>query len=216
MIDLIPGDKVEEKSLTIIDKEAGNHHFSKEEWPVVRRIIHTTADFSIMPLVQFHNHPIREGMNALKRGASIVSDSNMIKSGISVARLEKINPSYKRQSILCRVAEKDVFRQADQHKLPRAIYNMRSLKTSIDRGIVCIGNSPLALWEVIRLTREEEIKPSLLIAMPVGFVNVVETKEMVKTLSIPYILIDGRRGGSTLAVAAINAIAILSLKEVGQ
>ncbi|MDY6824601.1 MAG: precorrin-8X methylmutase [Thermodesulfobacteriota bacterium] len=212
MIDFMPGDKVEEKSLAIIDKEAGAHGFDKEEWPVVRRMIHTTADFSIMDQVQFCNQPVREGVRALKRGAAIVSDSNMIKSGISVARLEKINPGYRRESIVCRVAEKDVCYQAGQHQLPRAIYNMRSLKASIDKGIVCIGNSPMALWEVVRLLQEENIYPALLIAMPVGFVNVVETKEMVKGLAVPYILMDGRRGGSTLVVAALNAIAIMAME----
>lgn len=213
MIDMIPGNEVERKSLAIIDKEAGNHNFSSKEWPVVRRMIHTTADFSIMPIVKFNNEPLQQGIEALKRGAPIVSDSNMIKSGISVARLEKINGRYNRDSILCRVAEKDVFEQADQHHLPRAVYNMRSLKTSIDKGIVCIGNSPMALWEVVRLIKEEKIIPSLLIAMPVGFVNVVETKELVKDLSVPHILMDGRRGGSTLVVAVLNAIAILALEK---
>ncbi|MBU0991458.1 MAG: precorrin-8X methylmutase [Proteobacteria bacterium] len=214
MIDMVPGNEVERKSLAIIDQEAGRHDFNREEWPVVRRMIHTTADFSIIPIVKFYNEPIRKGIEALKRGAPIVSDSNMIKSGISVSRLEKINAGYSRESISCRVAEKDVFQQADENQLPRAIYNMRSLKSSIDRGIVCIGNSPMALWEVVRLIREEEIQPGLLIAMPVGFVNVIETKELVKDLAVPYILMDGRRGGSTLVVAVINAIAVLALKEI--
>lgn len=214
MIDFIPGDKVEEKSLAVIEKEAGVHGFEKDEWPVVRRMIHTTADFSIMPLIQFCNDPVQEGIKALKNGAAIVADSNMIKSGISVARLEKINPGYTRLSILCRVAEQDVWQQADREQLPRAIYNMRSLKASIDQGIVCIGNSPMALWEVVRLIQEEGICPALLIAMPVGFVNVVETKELVKNLSVPYILMDGRRGGSTLVVAAVNAIAIMAMESM--
>ncbi len=212
MIDFISGDMVEKKSLAIIEQEAGPQDFSPEEWPVVRRMIHTTADFTIMPLVKFCNRPVQEGIAALRKGVPVVSDSNMIRSGISVSRLEKIQPDYTRQSILCRVAEKDVFQQADQNKLPRAVYNMRSLKKSIDQGIVCIGNSPMALWEVARLIREENIQPRLLIAMPVGFVNVVETKELVKGLRVPCILMEGRRGGSTLAVAALNAIAIMALE----
>ncbi len=213
MIDMIPGNEVERKSLAIIDSEAGNHGFNDEQWPVVRRMIHTVADFSIMEFVRFCNQPISKGIAAMQRNAPIISDSNMIKSGISVARLEKINAAYSRQSIMCRVAESDVYEQADLNKLPRAVYNMRSLKESINQGIVCIGNSPMALWEVIRLIKEEGIQPSLLIAMPVGFVNVVETKELVKELSIPYILMDGRRGGSTLVVAALNAIAIMALEQ---
>jgi precorrin-8X/cobalt-precorrin-8 methylmutase len=212
-MDLITGEEIERRSLAIIEKETGEHGFSSMEWVVVRRMVHASADFSILPLIKFKANPISKGIEAFKRGAPIITDSNMIKSGISVARLEKINPGYKRQSILCRVAEKDVFKQADHHQLPRAIYNMRSLKNNIHRGIVCIGNSPTALWEVVRLIREEKIEPSLLIAMPVGFVNVIETKEMVKKLSVPYILMDGRRGGSTLVVAAVNAIAILALEE---
>jgi precorrin-8X/cobalt-precorrin-8 methylmutase len=215
MIDLIPGPEVEKKSFAIIDQEAGSnrHDFSAEEWPIVRRIIHTTADFSIMPLVRFNNLPVREGIKILKQGMPIITDSNMIKSGISIARLEKINSAYTRDSILCRVAEKDVHKQAELNQYPRAIYNMRSLKTSIDGGITCIGNSPMALWEIVRLMKEEGVRPGLLIAMPVGFVNVVETKEMVKELSIPYILMDERRGGSTLVAATLNAIAVLALEQ---
>ncbi len=216
MVEMIPGGKVEEKSLAIVDRAAGNHRFNEQEWPVVRRMIHATADFSIMQKVKFHNRPVEECIRALKEGAPIVSDCNMVRSGISVARLEKINSEYCRQSILCRVADTDVRRQADRHALPRAIYSMRSMKSAIDRGIVCIGNSPMALWEVIRLIREENIKPSVLIAMPVGFVNVVETKEMVKDLTLPYILMDGRRGGSTMAVAALNAMAVIALEEAKQ
>ena len=216
MIQLIPGDQVEKKSLAIIDLEAPEHNFDKYEWPVVRRMIHTVADFSIIELMKFNNNPVQKGIEALKKGSPIIVDSNMIKSGISISRLNKINQDYSNEKIMCNVADSKIAKQAKEQDLPRAIFNMRSLKTEINNGIVAIGNSPTALWEVIRLIKEEQIVPEILIAMPVGFVNVVETKELVKDLNIPYILMDGRRGGSTLVVAAINAIAILTLKEINK
>ncbi|MGD9160039.1 MAG: precorrin-8X methylmutase [Desulfobacteraceae bacterium] len=212
-MDLVTGEQIEQMSMETIDREAGDHGFKPYEWAVVRRMVHASADFAILPLVKFNKEPISKGIEALKNGAPIITDSSMLKSGISKARLSTINNIYRDGNIFCNIADKEVGRLAKEHNLSRSIFNFRSLKDKVDGGIICIGNAPTALWEVIRLINEEGIKPALVFAMPVGFINVVETKNMIKEMDIPYILMDGRRGGTTFAVAAINAIAILAMKE---
>ena len=212
MIQNIPGEEIEKKSFEIIDREAGDHGFDAQTWPVVRRMIHASADFSIMPLLLFRNDPISAGIRALKAGVPIVTDSTMLKSGLSVARLKRIHPVYESGHIYCNIADPMVARQAREAALARSVFNMRSLRDRIQGGIVCIGNAPTALLEVCRLFREERVRPALLIAMPVGFVNVVDAKEAALGQPIPLILMRGRRGGTTFAVAALNAIAVLALE----
>ncbi len=211
MIPNLTGEEIEKRSFEIIDREAGDHGFDALTWPVVRRMIHASADFSILPRLLFLNNPIRAGIRALKAGAPIVTDSTMLKSGLSLARLQKIHPIYAKDNIFCNIADPEVSRQAKKARQPRSIFNMRSLKNKISGGIVCIGNAPTALLEVCRLAQEEKILPALLIAMPVGFVNILEAKEAALTLPIPLILMKGRRGGTTFAVAALNGIAVQAL-----
>ncbi len=212
MIQNIPGTEIEKKSFEIIDREAGDHGFDPLTWPVVRRMIHASADFSIMPNLVFKGDPIRAGMAALKSGAPIVTDSTMMKSGLSVARLKQIHPAYGKGNIFCNIADPEVARRAKEAGTARSVFNMRSLKDKIDGGIVGIGNAPTALVEICRLVREEGLRPALVVAMPVGFVNVVESKELAMDLPCPLILMKGRRGGTTFVVAALNAIAVLALE----
>ncbi len=215
-MDLITGEKIEQMSMDTIDREAGDHGFSPDKWAVIRRMIHASADFDIIPLIKFNNNPIEAGMEAIKKGAPIITDSTMLKSGISRARLKKINRAYEGENIFCNVADKKVGELAKEHSLPRSVFNVRSLKDKVDGGIICVGNAPTALWEVMRLMKEENIKPALIFAMPVGFINVVESKEMLKDFDVPYIMMEGRRGGTTFVVAAINAITILTLEEMNR
>jgi precorrin isomerase len=176
-------------------------------------MVHASADFSILPLLDFRHEPVRNGIRALRKGAAIVTDSTMLKSGLSIARLKRIHPAYGGNNIFCNIADPAVSEQASAAHLPRSVFNMRSLKEKIDGGIVCIGNAPTALLEVCRLVREEGVNPALLIAMPVGFVNVEESKEAALTLSLPMLVMRGKRGGTTFVVAALNAIAVLALAQ---
>ena len=211
-MDLIPGPEIEARSFAIIDQEAGAHTFSPNQWAVVRRMVHATADFAIMPLIKFNGDPIARGMAALKQGAPIIADSTMMTSGLSKARLGRIHPAYKAGNLFCRITAPDVIQSAKTHDLPRSVFNIRSLKDKVAGGIVCIGNAPTALWEVLRLWEEEAVIPALVIGMPVGFVNVVETKQMLEQTAISYITVQGRRGGTPMAVAALNAISLLALE----
>lgn len=200
------GIEIEEESFRRIEAETPRGTFNDEEWKVARRLIHTSADFSIISTLKFRHDPIQAGLKALKNGALLFSDSNMIRSGISVSKLKKFNPSYERESIHCFVADADVSKEAAEKNITRALAAVCKAKNIINKGIFLCGNAPLALAGTIKMIVEENIRPALIIAMPVGFVNVVESKELLKEVDVPHIVLEGRRGGSPLAVAALHGI----------
>lgn len=199
-------EQIESESFRIIESECKNTRFSETEWKVARRLIHTCADFSICDNLVFRNDPIQATLQAVSSGAVIYCDSNMIKSGISVQKLKMFNPSYTRDSIQCYISDSDVAEDAGKHGTTRALASLRKAEAILDGAIVLIGNAPLALAGIARLSFEKNIRPSVIVGMPVGFVNVVESKVLLSKTDIPYITIEGRRGGSTLAVATLHAI----------
>lgn len=205
------GEAIEAESLRTIDVEAGNHDFTPEQWQIVRRMIHTSADFSLMQQVRFSRDAIAAGIEALRAGRPLIVDSNMIRSGLSLVRLRQVCPQYGPESLRCHVADKDVAAQAREHELPRSLFAIRKAAPFLDGAIAVFGNAPVALLELNRLVVEESRRPALVIAMPVGFVHVVESKEELMASGLPYIAIVGRRGGSALAVAAIHALCSLAL-----
>ena len=200
------GMEVEQESFRQIETEMPTHNFTPEQWRVVRRMIHTTADFSIAPNIAFGNNPIRAGRQALRDGAPIFSDSNMIKAGISVYKMQKFNPTYTRDSIHCYVADPDIASIAKEKQITRSLAALEKARRVLDGGIVLVGNAPLALAGIVRMIQTDKLKPRLIIGMPVGFVHVVESKKMVTQTNIPYIVLNGRRGGSPLAVTALHGI----------
>ncbi|MEI7958109.1 MAG: precorrin-8X methylmutase [Verrucomicrobiota bacterium] len=207
------GPDIEARSFEIIDSEAPDRRgFSLDQWEVVRRMIHTTGDMELAASVKFSDGAIESGIAALRRGAAIYADSNMIRSGLSLARLRSVNPSYASDRITCHVADTDVAQEATANGLPRSLYAIRKAKAQLDGGIVVFGNAPVALLELNRMIAEDEIRPALVVAMPVGFVHVVESKEELAGLGVPFIEIEGRRGGSTLAVATLHAICTLATR----
>jgi precorrin isomerase len=206
----ISGQQIEDRSFAAIDAEAPEHNYTADEWQVVRRLIHTTADFAMCELVKFSPQAISAAEEALRKGAPIYADSNMIRSGLSVARLQKLNSDYQRESILCHVADEDIAAEAKQTGLPRSLFAIRKAGKKLDGAIVLIGNAPVALLELNRMAVEEGIRPALVIGMPVGFVHVLESKEELMTTGIPYVILTGRRGGSPLAVATLHALCIIA------
>jgi len=205
------GPEIEARSFEIIDREAPDRRgFSVDQWEVVRRLIHTTGDVELASLVRFSQNAIASGIAALRRGAAIYADSNMIRSGLSLARLHRVNTGYTADRIACHVADRDVAEEAASEGLPRSLFAIRKAKTRLDGGIAVFGNAPVALLELNRMIVEEGIRPALVIGMPVGFVHVIESKEELAALGVPFIGIEGRRGGSTLAVAALHAICTLA------
>ncbi len=193
--------EIERESFRIIRSEMEDHHFSEEELAVVVRIIHATADFDFQKIIRFHPQAIQSGLEALRRGCPVVTDVRMVEVGISDRLLSQWGGRK-----ICDIADPAVSEKALTLGLTRSTLAMRQNVVHIDGGIVAIGNAPTALLEVVRLVWEEGIRPALVVGMPVGFVNAVESKEELLTLDVPYITAVGRKGGSPVAAATINAL----------
>jgi len=209
------GQDIEEWSFMIIDREAPPHPFTPDEWQVVRRMIHTTGDFGIMEAVKFSPGAIPAAIEALREGCPIYVDSNMIRSGISRERLQTVCKNYISDRIFCHIADGDVAKEARDTGLPRSLFAVRKARPILSGGIAAFGNAPVALLELNRMIMEEGIRPALVIAMPVGFVHVAESKEEIMSLDIPYIALTGRRGGSPLVVSVIHALCSLAELQSG-
>lgn len=205
------GQQIEHDSFAIVDKECGSHNYPDDQWQVVRRMIHATADFEFNGLARFHDNAVKTAMDAIQNGAAIVADVEMICVGLSQPRLD-----YFKMKTHHFIADDDVIAQAKKENTTRAVQAMRKAhkKGLIDGGIIAVGNAPTALLEVERMIKEEGVKPALIIGMPVGFVSAAESKESISQLSeayspsdqVPWIITHGRKGGSTLVVSAIHAL----------
>ena len=205
------GQRIEHDSFAIVDAETGAHDYSPEQWQVVRRIIHATADFEFNGLTRFHPQAIAAGLQAVARGAPIVADVEMICVGLSKPRLAHFGISVHQF-----ISDQDVIARAKVENSTRAVQAMRKAHEQglLDGGIVAVGNAPTALLEVMRLIREQRVRPALIVGMPVGFVSAAESKDLLSEISdIPWIIVSGRKGGSTLVVAAIHAILALAEAE---
>ena len=189
--------------MEIIEREIGVHPYKGNEWQIVRRIIHSTADFDFARQnnIIFHKDAVRNGIEALKTGKNIIVDVNGI-----IGLLNKQNISDFKNNIICDISNPDVVKEATRLNKTRAQTAMRIRATEMNGGVVVIGNAPTALLEVIQMIREGATKPSLVIGIPVGFVSAAESKDELQTIDIPYITNKGRKGGSPCAAAIINAI----------
>ena len=207
------GAAIEHDSFAIIDREVAHHDYTAEQWPLVRRMIHATADFEFNGLTHFHPDAMRAGMEAVLRGGTtIVADVEMICVGLSKPRLAHFGITTYQF-----ISDDDVIAQAKAQETTRAVQAMRKAHRLglLDGAIVGIGNAPTALIEVVRLINEEGVRPALVIGMPVGFVSAEESKDLlVAQNTVPWIITSGRKGGSTLVVAALHAV--LSLAEARQ
>jgi precorrin-8X/cobalt-precorrin-8 methylmutase len=203
------GQSIEDKSMEIIENEIGSHPYSKDEWPIVRRVIHSTADFDFarQNMIVFHKNSISSGINALKNGCNIVVDVNGVIGG-----LNKENPKEFGNKAICNISEPKIVEEAKKLNKTRAQTSMRMAASEMNGGVVVIGNAPTALVEVIQMIRENVTRPALVIGIPVGFVCAIESKEELQTVDIPYITNKGRKGGSPCASAIVNALFKL-LKE---
>lgn len=208
------GEEIEARSFAVIDREAPEHPFSPAEWEVVRRMIHTVGDFSIIPDIRFSPGALEAAASALREGRLIYCDSNMIRSGLSLARLRRVNPDYGPEKIVCYVADEGVARDSRDLGLPRSLLGIRKAGPLLEGAIAVFGNAPIALLELNRMIVEEGLKPALVIGMPVGFVHVVESKQELMTLPVPFIALNGRRGGSPLAVSVVHALCTLAQNAV--
>jgi len=197
------GQSIEDESMEIIEREVGSHPYNEMEWPIVRRIIHATADFDFAGenKIVFHKDAITSGINALKNGCSIIVDVNGVIGG-----LNKQNPKDFGNNLICNISDPDLAERAKQENKTRAQMSMRIAASEMNGGILVIGNAPTALLEVIKMIREGVTKPALVIGIPVGFVSAEESKEELQTVDVPFITNTGRKGGSSCAASIVNAL----------
>ncbi len=195
---------IEKQSMKIIESELGNiSGFSDAEKTILKRVIHTTADFDYVKNLIFSENAVKSGIEALKNKAVIVTDTNMTLSGISKPALKALECE-----AYCFMGDSDVALKAKELGVTRAVASMnKACEKFADRNIIfSVGNAPTALIHIHKLIAEKKIKPSLVIGVPVGFVNVVQSKEIIMTDDISYIVAKGRKGGSTVATAICNAL----------
>ena len=197
------GQSIEDESMQIIENEIGSHPYNEQQWPIVRRIIHSTADFDFARdnKIIFHKTAVQSGLDALKNGCSIIVDVNGI-----IGLMNKQNPKDFGNSVICNISEPSLIEAAKKENKTRAQMSMRIAKEDMNGGIVVIGNAPTALLEVMEMIKEGITKPALVIGIPVGFVSAVESKEELAKMDIPFITNQGRKGGSPCASAIVNAL----------
>ncbi len=197
------GQGIEDESMQIIDDEVGPHQYDKFEWPIVRRVIHATADFDFAGKnkIIFHKDAVMNGINALKEGCSIVVDVNGVIGGMN-----KQNPKDFGNKVICNISDPDIAEQAKKENKTRSQMSMRAAASEINGGVVAIGNAPTALLEVIQMISEGITKPALVIGIPVGFVAAAESKEELQMIDVPFITNTGRKGGSSCAASIVNAL----------
>ena len=197
------GQSIEDKSMEIIEHEVGSHPYNDMEWPMVRRVIHATADFDFAGKnkIIFHKDAITSGISALKNGCSIITDVNGVIGG-----LNKQNPKDFGNNIICNISDSGLAERAKQENKTRAQMSMRLASLEMDGGIVIVGNAPTALLEVIKMIREGVTLPALVVGIPVGFVSAAESKEDLQTVDVPFITNIGRKGGSSCAASVVNAL----------
>jgi len=204
------GQTIEDESLRIIDDEAGPHACTLQEWPVVQRLIHTTADFDMNGLAQFHPQAVEAGIGAIRAGRPIFCDVQMIRAGLNATDFAHFGVTHTQL-----IDDEDVVAMARSENSTRAVQAVRKAHRLglIEGGIVAIGNAPTALLEIVRLILDEGVRPALVIGYPVGFVSAAESKDQLAAQnSVPWMIIRGRKGGSTLVVAALRALYLLAKK----
>lgn len=194
-------EEIEKCSMEIIDKELGNIKLDSELAPIIKRVIHTSADFEYAQTLCFSENAVQIARKALRAGADIVTDTRMASVGINAAKLAQFGGQ-----VHCFMADQDVAAQAKAEGTTRAAACMKKAAELNKPLIVAIGNAPTALVELSALIEAGKIKPELIIGVPVGFVNVVESKELIMLSGVPYIVARGRKGGSNVAAAICNAL----------
>ncbi len=201
MIENIRPADIERRSFEIIGQILGDRELDPENELVIKRAIHTTADFDYADNLVFSEHAVAKGIEPLKRGCDIVTDTQMARSGINKGILSKLGGE-----VLCFMSDPDVAAEAKERGVTRAIVSMEKAARLGKECVFAIGNAPTALIRLKELIDEGSVRPALVIGVPVGFVNVVESKELILGSDFPYIVARGRKGGSNVAAAICNAL----------
>ena len=203
-------EEIESTSFDIIDAEVGNHDFDEPQWSIVRRMIHTTADFEFKDMVRIHPEAIAAGIQAIRSGKMIITDTNMARVGIRTKELAQFGVTVK-----CYMNDPRIHEKAKSNGTTRAKAAVDMAADDMNGGIYVVGNAPTALLRLIELVNEGQAAPALIIGLPVGFVNAAESKAALLELDYPSITNIGRKGGSNLAASVVNALIILAGKAQG-
>ncbi len=197
---------IEAESFRIIEAETGTTGYSPEEFEVVRRVIHATGDFSFAENMRFHPEAVKAGISAIRKGKTILTDVRMVQAGIG--RDLSVRSGCR---VFCRIDDPDVAAEAVRAGQTRSWTAMKCLER-IDTGIVAVGNAPTALLSIMEMMDRGLARPDLVIGVPVGFVNAAESKLILSGRPYPFITSLGRKGGSPVAAAIVNALSRLAGK----
>lgn len=194
--------EIENKSMEIIAPYLKDLNLKDEEIKVYSRIIHAAGDVEYAPIIRVHPQAISVGKEAIKSGCNIFTDVEMVRTGINKRKLASFGGE-----VFCRVAEPEIIDKAKKEGITRSMAAMRSFGEKINGSIVAIGNAPTALYEVLRMVEQDGIRPALIVGIPVGFVGAADSKAaLAKNNFVPYVTVEGTKGGSPIAAAVINAI----------
>jgi len=196
-------EKIEDKSFEIIEREMGDwvNKFSILEKPIIKRVIHTTADFEYMKLIKFSDGSVVKGLDQLKNGQKIYCDTSMIISGINKRKTAELGIE-----LVNYVHDDDVKKNAVKKGTTRSMEAIVKASKESNIGIYAVGNAPTAIFKLKELIDKGMEKPELIIGVPVGFVGAAESKEILKEIDVPYITVEGRKGGSPVAASIVNAM----------
>lgn len=200
---VLPAD-IEKRSFEIITEELSDAGITlpEREAPIIKRCIHTSADFDYAQNLVFSENAVEKALESIRNGASIVTDTQMGRSGINKKKLAEYGGQ-----VYCFMSDEDVAQKAKENGTTRAVASMEKACELNEKLIFAIGNAPTALIRLQELVKEGKIRPELIIGVPVGFVNVVQSKELIIELEeIPHIVARGRKGGSNIAACICNAL----------
>jgi len=198
--------EIETESFRIIDREAGPHGFPPEQWQIVRRMIHTSADFDYLRTARFHPLAIPAGTAAIRAGKPIITDTNMARTGIRKTDAQRFGIA-----ATCHMDAPAIHAAAGSSGTTRATAAVDAAAAEMSGGIYVVGNAPTALLRLIELVRSGRARPALIVGLPVGFVNAAESKAALAKLDHPFITNEGRKGGSNVAAAVVNALLLLAM-----
>ena len=192
---------IERRSFEIITQELGERKLDPDKELIIKRCIHTSADFDYADNLCFSEGAVERALDALRQGACIVTDTQMGKSGINKRTLARLGGE-----AYCFMSDEDVAAAAKANGTTRAVASMDKAAQLDKKLIIAVGNAPTALVRLYELIKEGKIHPELIIGVPVGFVNVVQSKELIMQAGVPYIVARGRKGGSNIAACICNAL----------
>ncbi len=198
---------IEKRSFEIIGDEMGEHNFSDRELNIVKRVIHTTADFEYKDLLYIREGAIDKALELLKKGTTIYTDTNMALSGINKKALKELNCK-----VECFVSREDVAKEAKERKITRS---MAAVEKAVEEDVkfFVFGNAPTALYRLKELIAERKADARFIVGAPIGFVGAAESKIEIEKLDLPMITIRGRKGGSSVAAAIVNSLMYMLIER---